>query len=135
MIVHRFCSDREYQALMRGEVLTNKTNHSLKFATDARGFCFFADEPEEAKHRLSGIVDFDWCLTFDVNPGMLKKYRGCYPRIPEVFGDNFFYVEYCCKRYSKEKFKLIGATDRLKTYCPGPAQLKEMLPMLGFLFT
>lgn len=54
-------SEAEYNKLMNGETLTNFKNHH---ETDGKkstsvGFCFFAEQPNEAIHWLRGIVDTD----------------------------------------------------------------------------
>lgn len=69
MILHRFCSAKEYEAFQRGDLLVNNKNHSIKrgSASTSVGFCFFKEDPEDAKHWLSGIVDFDVCITVEVD--------------------------------------------------------------------
>lgn len=51
MILHRFCSKKEFEAYQRGDMLINNTDHRVKRgnATSSVGFCFFVEDPEEAK--------------------------------------------------------------------------------------
>ncbi len=42
MILHRFCSAKEFEAFQRGDLLVNNTDHSVKRggASTSVGFCF-----------------------------------------------------------------------------------------------
>ena len=80
MILHRFCSKEEFEAYQRGEVLVNETNHSLHrgYASTSIGFCFFVEDPDEAIHILSGIVDLDYCIKVEVDESFVAKSTGRY---------------------------------------------------------
>lgn len=69
MILHRFCSQKEFDAFKRGEY-SPSTNHSVKRggASTSVGFFFFPENLERSKRWLSGVVDFDVCITVEVNP-------------------------------------------------------------------
>ena len=71
MILHRFMSKREYDALMAGKHLVNTIDHGAQGERSSSiGFCFFPEEPSEAIHWLSFIVDADFCVTMEI-PGHL----------------------------------------------------------------
>ena len=131
MILHRFCSKEEYIAFITGKTLVNNTHHSETQASSAVGFCFFTEEPEEAKHWLSGIVDFDWCLTFEVPRSKVVKCVGRYPKW--VNGVNTGAVkrrEYCTTHYNSETFKLVDATSKYREYAPNASVLHELFPTI-----
>lgn len=129
MILHRYMSGREFEAFMRGEVLTNNTDHSKNAKTKSKGFCFFTDEPEEAIRWLRGIVTLEVCAKFEVPENKVKKTVGTYcdhDKTDNSFGaciqDIMSYFmdgempnvvtmekeEYCCRKYSNKDFKLIS---------------------------
>lgn len=71
MILHRFMSKREYDALMAGKQLVNTIDHGAQGERSSSiGFCFFPEEPSEAIHWLSFIVDADFCVKMEI-PGHL----------------------------------------------------------------
>lgn len=127
MILHRFCSQKEFEAYKRGEVLSNPTNHSVKRggASTSVGFCFFPENPERAKHWLSGIVDFDVCITVEVNPSDVVQSRGRYLGAKKRV---VYKKEYCTVEYDNRRFKLIDATTKYSTYAPNHSLLKQMFP-------
>lgn len=133
MILHRFCSQREFAAYMRGDTLTNYKSHAAargSGATTAVGFCFFDDDPEKAIHRLSGIVDVDQCITVDVPDSAVKVCRGRYSNWvrPGVRDGTVMLNEYCAISYDKTVFKLVSHTDKFKTYCLNASTLREIFP-------
>lgn len=134
MIIHRFMSQAEYEKYKAGEDLRNDTNHNVLRgeASTAIGFCWFDDDPEDAKHRLSGIVDFDICLTVEAPAYALHRCSGRYPTYsaPGVKSGIKYYREYCCRSYNRDNFKEIEASDKFRNYAPGASQLKELFPFI-----
>ena len=131
MILHRYMSEREFEAYTKGKTMRNDTKHGESAKTTSVGFCFFPEEPEEAHRWLRGIVCDDVCVTFDVPEDKVKKSVGTYNdpdksdnSIGAVLMDIFDHfmgnemknivymekVEYCCKRYSRKDFKLVKFT-------------------------
>ena len=78
MILHRYMSEREFEAYTKGKTMRNDTKHGESAKTTSVGFCFFPEEPEEAHRWLRGIVCDDVCVTFDVPENMVKKSVGTY---------------------------------------------------------
>lgn len=139
MILHRFCSKAEYDKFMAGETLVNDTDHGARrgyAVSTSVGFCFFAGDPEDWKHRLSGIVDFDVCITVEAPGPLIYISTGRYPvRTPDGRLDGLrFYTEFCTRTYNNRDFKLLKADTSFSSYYPGPAKLREMYPMLYDLF-
>lgn len=130
MILHRFCSAKEYEAYCRGDLLVNTKDHSQSRGTASTsiGFCFFEEDPEEAKVWLSGIVDFDYCITVEVFDSEVVKSRGRYLSSDKTH--LMHKTEYCCKSYDNARFRLIEATTKYRTYAPNHALLKELFPEL-----
>lgn len=81
MILHRFCSQREFDAYMHGDTLQNTTDHYRGGfgGSKSRGFCFFRGSPEKWARRLQGIADFDILLTVEVNPKYIVESTGYMP--------------------------------------------------------
>lgn len=133
MILNRFCSAQEYERYMAGERLANITDHSLRHSSTAKGFCFFEGNPEKEKHYLSGIVDFDYCLTFLVPDGMVERCHGKYPNWIKNGKRNGSVIkeEWCCTEYDNKDFKLLNASTRFQDYAPGPKILRQLFPDLG----
>lgn len=130
MILHRFCSAREYDSFCRGEELINTTEHGKLRGTASTsvGFCFFPEDPEDAKHWLSGIVDFDYCITVEVKDDEVNPSRGRY-----LSGDKtevMYKTEYCCVTYDNVRFRLLDATTKFKSYAPSHSELKKWFPNL-----
>lgn len=124
MILHRFYSEAEYNAFMRGETLTNLTDHGAVRGYDVStsvGFCFFPEDPEDAKHWLSGIVDFDFCLTLDIPDSMLRLSHGRYPDCDRR-------TEFCCTKYDNASVKLIDVSTAFRTYAPNASWLRKYFP-------
>lgn len=130
MILHRFCSKKEFEAYQRGDMLINNTDHRVKRgnATSSVGFCFFVEDPEEAKHWLSGIVDFDYCITVEVDESDVRKSWGRYA--DSKLEKAMIKEEYCSKSYDNYRFRLLDATTKYSTYAPNHSLLKQMFPEL-----
>ncbi len=111
MILHRFCSDREFRKYMSGEYLHNDRKHWLMRGSDvttSEGFCFFAESPAKAVRRLSGIVDFDVCITVDVHPSKLRISRGRYANWDRNKpGETVMIQEWCTDSYNIHDFRLV----------------------------
>lgn len=133
MILHRFCSAAEYNAFARGETLENNTDHGKKRGYDTTtsvGFCFFPENPEDAKHWLSGIVDFDYCLTLDIPDRLLRSSYGRYTAwmSPGVASGVCRRREFCLRQYSIDTVKLIDASTAFRGYVPNASTLRKLFP-------
>lgn len=138
MILHRFMSDREYQALIQGKTLRNTTRHRDKgcYSTSV-GFCFFAEDPEDAAHWLNGLVDFDWCVTFDVPDDRICKGKAEYAHQQS---DGFTAIvertEYFRTTYNARDFRIIYATCKYAGRYYNKAESDEiLLTMFGLVPT
>ena len=82
MILYRFCSQAEADALRRGEMITNNTDHYKggKGGSISRGFCLTADEPKTAWRYLKGIVTPGVCMTLEIPDGLLRRSIGKYAK-------------------------------------------------------
>ena len=140
MIVHRFMSMREYDALMRGETLRNNTRHADggKKSTSV-GFCFFQEDPDEAIHWLSFLVDADICVTMQIPDDLLTVTQGRYRDIEKDEGADLFddvptiwRTEYCLSEYSLRTVKVLATTTRFEPYgrIPDGASLIRRLERL-----
>lgn len=117
---------------MAGEKLVNNKNHGKERGFDAStaiGFCFFREDPEKAKHWLSGIVDFDYCLTFLVPDEMVTCCLGRYANWikPGIRDGSIHLKEYCCTEYDNKTFKLLNVSDRFRTYAPNARDVKKFM--------
>lgn len=123
-------SEREFVAYQKGETLRNETDHRANGEdTTSVGFCFFPEDPDDAVHWLSGIVNPDVCCTFDVPDDRVKKTSGVYcdheksdnswgalfeDYLAAMAGEELPHTvkmertEYCCTEYSKKDFRLVG---------------------------
>ena len=80
MILYRFCSRAEADALMRGEVIRNNTDH-YKGGTGgsvSRGFCLTREKPKKAWRYLKGIVTPEVCMMMDIPVNLLTVSWGKY---------------------------------------------------------
>ena len=117
-------SKREYDALMTGEVLRNDTDHgAMGQKTDSVGFCFFPEQPDEAIHWLSFIVDADLCVTMEIPDALLRKSQGRYRDVEKDKGSALFdeppmlwRTEYCLTEYSLQIVRVLHVTDQYKWY-------------------
>ena len=146
MKVHRFMSNAEFQNLVAGKELCNMTNHRKKNGsrTTSIGFCFFTGDPDKEVHRLSGVVDLDVCVTFDVPENYLRKSFGMYldeestdmskPMNYEDFMREARYKkveEYCRCRYSLDAVTILGVTTKYASmYPPRSEYMKLIKPFL-----
>lgn len=135
MILHRFCSQREFDAFMRGETLRNDTDHGAVRGYDAStaiGFCFFTDAPKDAVHRLSGIVDLDQCITVETSHTNVQLCRGRYPNWvrPGIREGQCYITEFCTRSYNNRDFRLLSHTSEFSTYAPNASVLRELFPGL-----
>lgn len=107
MKIFRYMSKKEFDKLIKGEILKNNTIH--KGHTNSVGFCFMKvddNEPRYAYKFLSGVVDDDVCVVFETNKKLTKSY-GVYA---DPYGSFFATItedEYCTKEYSLEDFKIV----------------------------
>lgn len=131
MILHRFCSEAEYRKLMSGKILRNYIVQGAEagHASSAIGFCFFKEDPEEAKHWLSGVVDFDFCLTLEVPESKVRRCYGRYPNWirPGVRNGSIWREEYCTEEYDNSTFKIIKVSTAFRDYAPNASLLKKYL--------
>ena len=143
MIIHRFMSEREYKLLTSGKELYNGTYHRRNGRmSNSRGFCFFLEEPDEAVHWLSGIVDLDWCVTLEVPDGWGIKSWGDYldeektdlsrPMSLEdcLKADRKRRTEICRIRYSKRDVRIISATQKYYSLYPTRQQRQILIEAL-----
>lgn len=117
---------------MAGETLVNEKDHGAYrgyAATSAVGFCFFVGDPEKRKHQLSGIVDFDVCLTVEVEPSRVEECHGRYPlwRNGRRIGSEIV-KEFCTTSYNNREFKLIKADRSFSGYAPNGSLLRQLFP-------
>ena len=114
MILHRFCSEREFAAFMRGETLVNNTDHFQggKGGSLSRGFCFFRGIIEPWARRLNAIADFDVLITVAVEPRLVHKSLGVYADWAKDDGITMppkkHFYEYCTVTYNSSDFRLIS---------------------------
>lgn len=134
MILHRFCSQAEYDKYMASETLFNEKDHGAERgfgATTAVGFCFFVEDPEERKHQLSGIVDFDVCLTLEVDPSKVCPCHGRYTLWQNGIRVAYKQVlEFCSTTCNNREFKLIKADKSFSGYCVNGSVLRDLFPVL-----
>lgn len=138
MIVHRFMGNSEYQALLSGKVLHNSTNHRKKRQRSSSvGFCFFTEDPSNAIHWLSGIVDLNWCVTMEVDDDFLVKSSAWYADESKFDASHYLMIgqsvpmirreEYCRCRYSLDDVKIISATDEYYSKYPTREEQKKIM--------
>lgn len=80
MILYRFCSLKELEAVQRGETLVNTTDHYRDGAggSTSVGFCFTPDPPEEAFRYLKGIVCPEVVVKYNIPRENLRQTCGKY---------------------------------------------------------
>ena len=132
MILHRFCSKEEYEKYMAGEKLVNNKDHGAErgyHVTTAVGFWFFVEDPEKAKHWLSGIVDLDYCLTFETSHANVFLCKGRYADWKEGVNPpgRILRTEFCCREYDNKTFKLIKASTEFRGYAPNATEVNEFI--------
>lgn len=141
MIVHRFMSNAEYARLLEGKELYNNTGHKKNGKrTSSVGFCFFTEDPEDAVHWLSGIVNLEQCVTMEIPDGFLIPSFGMYldedgtdlsrpMNYQELMSIAKFKkrTEYCRCRYSLKDVKVISATDKYYSKYPPIEYQQELI--------
>ena len=127
----RFMGQQEYETLMRGEVLTSRTDWREKGQkSTSKGFCFFdcLETPEERLPYLIGVIDAEdmYCVIFREKGAGLRKSRGRYAKpmdytdAPQVFRtmneQNMLHkTEYCTEQYSNRSMVPVR-TGKLELY-------------------
>lgn len=107
MRLFRFMSKKEFDKLIKGEVLKNNKHHDGH--TNSVGFCFMKvkdNEPRYAYNFLSGVVCDDVCVVFETNKKLTKSY-GVYADPNGSFFSTITEDEYCTKEYSLQDFKIV----------------------------
>lgn len=121
MILHRFCSEAEYAAFMRGETLENHTDHYRggKGGSTSRGFCFFKGSARSWARRLNGLVDFDVLITVEVSRTKVRESLGVYADWARDPGYGIppraVFKEFCAESYRIDDFKLLDADRSYST--------------------
>lgn len=123
MILHRFMSKREYEALMAGKKLVNTVDHGAQGERSSSiGFCFFPEEPSEAIHWLSFIVDADYCVTMEIPGHLITSSKGRYRDVEKDNGSllseppMLWRTEYCLTEYSLQQVHVLHVTEEYKMY-------------------
>ena len=131
MILHRFMSEAEYEKLIAGGKLTNTTDHHKERGnkTTSVGFCFFPEQPDKAIHWLSGIVNTQVCVTFDIDESLLTESTATYrdSEKDNIEGMSFLELifspapqierkEYCMTEYSLKVAKVLRVTMKYRDY-------------------
>lgn len=107
MEIFRFMSRKEFDKLIKGEILYNKKRHQGR--TNSIGFCFMNIEdntPEYAYEFLSGVVDDDVCVVFETNKKLTESW-GVYADPNGSFFATITEDEYCTTKYSLDEFKIV----------------------------
>lgn len=114
MILHRFCSAREFEKYMAGEGLENTRDHGAPryVATTAVGFTFFVGPPRRYVPRLGRCVNRERCITVDA-PG--AAVRLCHSNYPLKGGGSERLVEFCTMSYDRERFRFIRRERDVET--------------------
>ena len=133
-------SQEELRRLKAGQVVVNESRHK-GFRTESRGFCFTADDPHEAIHYLSGNVDTEVCVTFEVPEGRFRKTRALYRdttkdiplELPSSVDDIdcIERTEYCTTRYSLKIVEILNVTTEFASI-PGIKETQAMMKALGY---
>lgn len=126
MKLYRFMSTTECANLIKGKILVNKTDHSLKrgTASTAKGFCFGIGDKEQACkdfRRLKGIVDITTLVVVDVKTEREYNFTSCQGRYidydkmesegktlddyPAFDKPHKMFDEYCTEEYSSNDFE------------------------------
>lgn len=138
MILHRFMSEAEYDVLISGGKLLNTTDHHKERGnkTTSVGFCFFPEPPDKAIHWLSGIVNTEVCVTFDIDESLLTESTATYrdhekdnsegmslwelifSPAPQIFSSvpQIERKEYCMTEYSLKVAKVLSVTTKYRDY-------------------
>ncbi len=139
--MHRFMSEMEFGALMSGETLVSHDRHPYERTTSV-GFCFTPDDPSVAIKWLGGLVETDYCVTFEVPEGLLRKsigeYRDVTVPLPDV-GEGFVpqetemvrRVEYCAEHYSIRDFRIVSVSVSFRSVA-GAKRIQKILEGMGY---
>ncbi len=135
-------SEAEYECLISGGKLMNATDHARERGqrTDAVGFCFFTEPPEEAIHWLSGCCYPDWCVTMEVPDTLLRPATATYrdPKKDDLMKGPIFSGnrptmqkrEWCCTQYGlADGVKVIAVTQKYKV----SAEIRRLLQRMGMM--
>ncbi len=114
-------SELEYERLMAGKELVNKTVHRYDgLDSDAVGFCFFAEEPEQAIRWLKGVCCTDVLVKFDV-PDDFMHLRTAYYRNPDIQPPDDLLpenrvprIDYCCEHYNSALCRPVNHTTKYR---------------------
>ena len=105
--VCRFMSAKEFDKLMRGEVLVNKDRHEQS-RTDSVGFCFLSDDsvangedgsfmafwgrimPQDAHRYLCGVVSEERFVVFEVTKDDMNRFSQSYGIYANPFTDGWY---------------------------------------------
>lgn len=149
MKLYRYMSVNECSQLVRGETLTNTTDHSLTHGTSstAKGFSFGIGDSEQAKkdlRRLRGIIRAERLLVFE--PKDISKFTPCQGRYVDYEKidsegkcvDDYpidgmprrMFDEYCIESYSLND---IGGVYSISECSVGPCYPEEALKVYAFL--
>lgn len=141
IIVHRFMSEEEYDLLVSGFVLTNHSDHPCERTTSV-GFCFTPDDPSVAIKWLGGLVETDYCVTFEVREDQLSKsvaeYRDVSVPLPDMCKGfiptetkKIRRVEYCTEFYSIRDFHIVSVSDSFRSVA-GAKRIQKILEGMGY---
>lgn len=141
MIVHRFMSEEEYDLLVSGFTLVNHSDHPYERTTSV-GFCFTPDNPAEAIRWLGGLVETDYCVTFEVQEGQLSEsvaeYRDVSVPLPDASlgfipkdGKKVRRVEYCTEFYSIRDLRIVDVSVSFRSVM-GAGRIQKILEGMGY---
>lgn len=109
--VTRFCSRKEYEALMHGETVTNNRDHynGGRGGSLSVGFCFTEDNPMTAWRYLKGVAVAEVCLVLDIPREMLTRSTGVYRDVSSSLDRprKCLKEEWCLTSYSLNDIRLI----------------------------
>lgn len=149
MKLYRYMSVEECSQLVRGETLTNTTDHSKTrgTASTAKGFCFGIGDSEQAKkdlRRLRGIIRAERLLVFE--PKDISKFTPCLGRYVDYEKidsegksvDDYPIGEEPCKmfdEYCTESYSLgdIDGVYSISECSVGPHYSEEALKVYAYL--
>ena len=139
MILHRFCSEAEYAAYMRGKTLENHTDHYRggKGGSTGRGFCFFSGSVRDWARRLNGIVDFDVLITVEVSRTKVRESLGVYADWAKDDGTHMppkkHFREYCTDHYDRDNFHLMKVDHSFSENHVSRSKIQSFLESSGII--
>ena len=149
MKLYRYMSVDECSQLVRGETLTNTTDHSLTrgTASTAKGFSFGIGDSEQAKkdlRRLRGIIRAERLLVFE--PKDISKFTPCQGRYVDyekidsegkcvddypIGGEPYrMFDEYCIESYSLDDIEGVYSISECSV---GPCYPEEALKVYAYV--